>query len=136
MKKLIFGIGLIFLFSCNKKDRIIGTWERMGDEYKGLKVEVTQVGEKYIGKLIYVTDTAKYFGLEIQDVKWKNIVKANDTVYEFMDLAKGRDFFNNVSSYYNDAYLTFISDDTVKIRQAIKANEPWGTQQKWFKIKE
>ena len=135
MKKLIYGTLIIFLFSCNKQDKIIGKWERIGDEYKGLRVEVTQVVNKYVGKLIHITDTAKYFGLELQDVKWKDIVKANNSVYEFKDLEKGYDLFNIISIEYSDAYLTFISNDTIKIRQAVKGSEPWGTQQKWYRMK-
>lgn len=130
---LIF-TSILFFTSCHQQDKLVGKWERIGDQYQGLQLEVTSVGDKFVGKLIYITDTAKHFGLELQDVKWKEIEKMNDTVYEFKDLAKGYDFFNKVSVHYDDASLLLTSNDTIKIRQDVKANELWGTQQIWFRL--
>ena len=136
MKNLILGIVISILFSCNSQDRIVGKWERIGDEYQGLRVEVNQIGDKFIGKLIHVTPTAKSYGLVLQDVKWKDIIKINDSVYEFNDLAKGYNYLNYITSSYSDYYLTFVSDNVIKMRKDFKGNEPWGTEQLWYRIED
>ena len=52
MKKLIFGTLIILLFSCNKNDRIVGKWVRIGDPFRGMTIEVTELDNKYVGKTL------------------------------------------------------------------------------------
>jgi hypothetical protein len=68
-------------------------------------------------------------------VKWKDVKKMNDTVYVYKDLAKGYDFFNNITINYTDASLILTSKDIIKIRMDVKGNEPLGTQQVWVRLR-
>ncbi len=115
-----------------QQDRLVGKWERFGDPYEGLQVDVRKVDDKYVGELVHTTDTAIYFGLELQDVKWKDLRKVNDTVYEFEDLRK-RHISGKIYLQYTDAYLRFISNDTVLITHKGMGDEMFGSKQTWVK---
>jgi hypothetical protein len=69
MKTIKFALILctsIFLFSsCQRPDKLVGKWERIGDQYEGLQLEVSQIGNVFVGKLIHITETGKHFGLEL-----------------------------------------------------------------------
>lgn len=132
MKNIFFIIILIILFSCDRNDEIVGTWVRTGDPFEGMTVEVTSLDNKYIGKIIKVNDIAKEHSYEIHDVKWKNIIKTNNNIYEFQDLRKGR-YYGYATFEFQDAFITLQNSNTIIIRQAVKGNETWGTQQLWYK---
>lgn len=70
MKYLTILILVITFVSCNdSSDKILGNWERINDEQKGMVITVFKEKDNYVGKISYVSEENKNSFWAIQDVK-------------------------------------------------------------------
>jgi len=127
---------LILLFAgCNHGDRLIGKWQRFGDRYKGLQINVIKEGESFKAVIIQVTDSSRLDGFVIGDVKWKNIKQTQENKYELEDLSKSPVLFSDkFESSYDLTYLELVNQNELKTRGFSKGLEFVGTEQSWTRI--
>jgi len=131
---LFLSLNAIFI-CCQRESKIVGIWERKGDSFSGMKIEVKKTGEIVNGIIIYSPDTAQRGGFFKNDIKWKIIKKIDGNNYEFEDLMKFTDNFGKIMSFRYDLARLIISKDTIKIIMYTKGEEIMGTEQIWIKTK-
>lgn len=135
MKKYLAYSLLLLLIGCQSEDPIIGTWERIGDNLKGMKIKVEKNSYSYYGELIKQPengDTTFYVG----DVKWKDIKNVGKNKYVLQDLGKYKITFGSLfQNHYMETNLT-LENDVIKTRVFAKGNESMGTEQTWKRSKE
>ncbi len=139
MKNNIRNISFIFLFlifaSCDRNDKLIGTWERHSDAWAGMKVKVVKEGKSFKAVIIHATDSNKLGGFVEGDIKWKNIEKTTEKKYEIESLGKTPVMFTETfEPSYSLANLELVSDNEVYIRKFSKGTEWIGTEQKWKRV--
>ena len=137
MKKniiLFLSLTIIFL-SCQRNDKIIGVWEREGDAFAGMKVEVIRSGNNLNGIIIYSPEYSKTRGFVENDIKWKDIKNIEVDSYEFKSLQKTTDNYGNIINV--DYVLTRleIKNNIIKTRLYSKGSENIGTEQIWIRVK-
>ena len=135
--RLLLGLLLISLFivSCQKKDELIGDWERFGDSFSGLKIQVKKEGESFKAIIVETTDSCKSLGgFVVGDIKWKNIKNTEASKYEFEDLIKGEITAGRFEPSYDISYLELFSENELRTRGFSKGLEVIGTEQKWRRI--
>ncbi len=81
-------IPLLFNSCSSSGDKIVGEWERINDDQKGMIVKVTKEKDAYVGRVYSITDINKDNGFEIGDIKWKNIEHIKEGEYKLQDLWK------------------------------------------------
>lgn len=123
---------ILLLTSCQKQEKLLGSWERYGDRYAGLTVQVVKEGESFKAAIIFSPDSCKLNGFVNGDIKWKNIKNTTENKYEFEDLAKRQLIFTDkFEPSYTLANLELVSEDEIYIRLFSKGLEDIGTEQKW-----
>lgn len=137
MKKIIISVislTLIYI-SCQQDHKIVGTWVRQDDAFAGMKVKVNKIGNVTNGKIIYLPNSMKMTGFEINDIKWKGIKNIEGNYFEFEDLVKGVDKYGNVGRVDYALTRLLISNNVIKIRVYAKGEEIIGTEQIWVREK-
>jgi hypothetical protein len=128
-------LSILLFTSCQKNDKLIGSWERYDDANAGMKVQVLKEGESFKAAITFATDSNKLLGFVEGDIKWKNIKKTTENRYEFEDLYKrGVIFTDKFEPSYALTNLEIISDDEIHTRVFSKGTEWIGTEQKWRRI--
>jgi len=132
-RKVCVAILSIFLFaSCQKEDKLIGTWERYGDDLAGMKVKVVKEGETMKGVIVFMPYKHRFVE---GDIKWKNIKKITKNKYEFEDLYKIADNWENIVEInYHWTSIELVSEDEIYTRRFAKGSESVGTEQKWRRV--
>src|SRR5688572_8311455 len=100
-------------------ERIVGVWERNGDDFAGVRVKVYKSGEKYKALLLTIPDKMKAFCFAEGEVKWKNISKIDENFYKLEDLRKDCDSFPT----YNDFHLEFYDDTNIVLKINVKESD-------------
>ena len=121
---------------CKKEHKLNGKWKRIDDIYTGLTIEVTSQGDIFIGKIISLPDTMKYFQYKVGDVIWCNFKQTTNTKYEFRYLRKGYGFLNEYMVRYDYYQMYFKTEDTVYTRCIEKGFEHYGIEQTYVRIKQ
>jgi len=135
MKKIIPFVFLLTLFGCTSKDPILGTWERHGDELKGMRLKVTQNSSAISAELIKLPESGDTT-FTLGDTKWRDIKKVDNGKYVFGDLSKYVYSYGSLfQNRYEDSYLTIVGDN-IKTRGFAKADEIVGTEQIWKRVAE
>lgn len=135
MKKCLLYSLLLTLIGCSSQDPIIGTWERTGDDYKGMRIKIEQNSATINAQLIKRPDNGDTT-FTVGDIKWKDIKKVDDKKYVFGDLSKYDYAYGTLfQNRYEDSYLT-IENNELKTRGFSKGDESIGTEQTWRRIKE
>lgn len=136
MKNLIGFLSCLFLFSCGRQDQLIGTWERIGDDLKGMRIEIMKTNATYRGKIIQLALNDSLLPFAIGDVKWQNIRNTSSDKYDYEDLQKYQDEYGSLfENKYRASYIK-INNDTIETRAFSKGGEIIGTSQIWVKVLE
>lgn len=131
MKNLIILLLLLTFLSCNdSSDKIIGNWERINDEQKGLIITVVKENDNYVGKISYISEENKNRFWAIDDVKWKEIESVSAGNYKFQDLYKSWKNNEITKIGYSEGYLE-LSGNKLIIKHT-KDNLP-GVRQEWIR---
>jgi hypothetical protein len=135
ISRIIILFIVIFSFTmCGKKDLLLGKWERISDEYKGMQVSVIKNNDQsYSASIINRPNNPNSFN--VGDVKWKDIKESGEDRYVFFDLYKTPNLTEDENSNYRETTMIIIGD-TLKTRVFSKENESVGTNQIWIKISE
>ena len=135
MSRIIILFIVIFSFTkCGKKDLLLGKWERISDEYKGMQVSVIKNNDQsYSATIINRPNNPNSFN--VGDIKWKDIKESGEDRYVFFDLYKTSNLTEDQNSNYRETTMIIIGD-TLKTRVFYKENESVGTNQIWIKINE
>ena len=132
---ILLCLSIFLLSSCKNNDKIIGTWERYGDDFAGMRVKVVKEGEHIKGTIIFATDMSKeLLGFAEGDVKWKNIKKTTENKYEFEDLGKSPVGLGKFQPSYDLTNLELVSENEIYTRGFSKGTEWIGTEQKWKRV--
>jgi len=131
---LLIFISALLITSCQKKDKLLGSWERYGDMHTGMKIQVVKEGESFKASITLATDSNKIGGFVKGDIKWKNIKNTTENKYEFEDLRKKQVSLTDFEPDYVLANLEIVSDDEIHTRVFSKGTEYVGTEQKWKRI--
>ena len=128
---------LILIFtSCQQQDRLIGKWERLGDRFKGMQIEVSNEGGSFKAEIVATTDSIEQRGFVKGDIKWKDINKISKNKYEFQDLGKIQIVLSEkFTGDYSLARLEFVSDTLIRTRLFTKGDEDIGTETQWKKVR-
>lgn len=126
----IIFFALTFSSCTNSSDKIIGEWERINDENKGIVIIVTKEKNNYVGKLTEVPKESLKSGFAIDDVKWKNIEFISEGNYKFKDLHKSMQNDQIYEIGYGDGYIE-LNDNKILIKHT-KQNKT-GLKQEWIK---
>jgi hypothetical protein len=135
MKKiLILYFITLIIQGCNQvENKIIGKWERINDESKGMAITVSKEKEMFIGRISQITDANEFDGFAIDDVKWKEIQYIEDGRYKFQDLWKGVATTGQIEEIgYGEGYIE-INNDKITIKHT-KDNKI-GREQEWIRKK-
>ena len=103
-----------FTNSYSQDYSIAGTWERNStdDDLAGARVEVTTTDNiTFTGKITIVTQEMKAYCYETGDVKWFNVTKKPNGLYEMDDLTKSR----NCSPSRSSKSIRFTDENTINI---------------------
>lgn len=112
--------------SSKYNNKIMGYWERVGDNRAGLVVKVEQLSKQdsYLGKIVYKTKpVAKY---DINDLLWQNIQSINSTQWSGSIMGKQSTLLSGVVSTTYDAKFLLINDNLLEIYTD-------GQTQKWVR---
>lgn len=138
--KIVLSIMLIAIFtSCHKTDNIVGIWERIGnnEDFKGMRVQVTEEGDSYKAVVIATTDKCNFYGFNRGDVKWKNIKKTAENSYKYEGLLKSGSNYKVESSSYKPYYLEIMNDTLIYTCFVDEWDqEDPSSGQNWVKIKD
>jgi hypothetical protein len=127
-------ITLLFL-SCNQQDKLIGKWERFGDQFKGMTIQIKNEGGSFKAEIIETTDAIELNGFVKGDIKWKDIKNISENKYEYQDLGKKPILYSDkFEGDYVMARLEFVSDTLLQTRVFSKGDELIGTETQWRKI--
>ena len=132
--KLFFAV-LALSFLCFNalyaQDKLIGTWERTGDDFAGAQVKVFKTGSSFKGKIVFATQLMKEGCFAEGEIKWMNIIKAGKGYYEMDDLSKSA---GDCSSWYAYKYIEFTDDNNISITSMTTDPSTSGNFQTWKKI--
>jgi hypothetical protein len=131
--KLFLAVFLFSLFSLtnvNAQDKLVGTWERTGDNLAGVKIKVFKTGDSFRGKIVFVTQSMIGGCFKVGEIKWMNILKAGDNYYELDDLTKSPE----CNSWYTYKYIEFTDDTHITITATKTDPTTAGSFQTWTKI--
>ena len=130
-------ITCLFLIQCSSSNKtaskynnkILGLWERVGDNRAGLVVKVEQLSKQdsYLGKIVYTTKPVPKY--EIDDILWQNIQGINSTQWTGYILGKQDTFFSGIVSSTYEAKFLLINDNLLEIYTD-------GQTQKWIRTNE
>ena len=140
--KILQSILLIaILTSCHKTDNIVGIWERIGDneKFKGMRILVTDEGDSFKAVILETTDKCNFYGFNNGDLKWKNIKKTAENVYEYEyeGLLKSGSNYEVESSDYKPYYLKIMNDTLIYTCFVDERDDDESTSgQNWVKIKD
>jgi hypothetical protein len=95
MKLFISFLLFIFISGCTSKDPILGTWERYGDQLKGMRIKVTQNSSTINAEVIKLPDNGNII-FTIGDIKWKDVKKVDNGKYIFGDLFKYQESYGTL----------------------------------------
>ena len=131
LNKVLYCILFLSISVAQPDDRLLGSWERQGDAWEGMRLEVIEQQGQYFAKITALPPQAKQWGFQIGDVKWQNIQPTQGKWFIFEDLYmnKGRRY-----SYYKTSRLVLENEGLLKSQVAVKANEWIGQSQTWVKI--
>jgi len=127
---LLFSFVLLFSSSSFAQDKLIGTWERTGDDLAGAQVKVFKTGSTFKGKIVYSTQAMKDACFDVGEIKWMNIIKAGKGYYEMDDLSKS----SSCDSWYAYKYIEFSDDTHITITSMTTDPTTSGNFQTWTKI--
>lgn len=127
MLKKFFSFSVIIfcalLIQCSSSDKvqnkynnkILGYWERVGDDRAGLVVKVEQLSKQdnYIGRVVYKTKHVPKY--EINDLLWQNIQGVNSTQWTGSVMGKQSTLLSGVVSSTYDAKFLLINDNLLEI---------------------
>ena len=131
MKYLIITFFTLTMISCTQSgDTIIGEWERINDEHKGLIIKVIKEKNNYVGKLTQVPEESVKSGFAIEDIKWKNIEFISEGNYKFQDLYKSVINEQVDEIGYGDGYIE-LSENKLIVKHT-KENKT-GLKQEWIR---
>lgn len=131
MRYLIILLLVLTFPSCNdSSDKIIGNWERINDEQKGMIITVVKEKDNYVGKISYVSEENKNKFWAIDDVKWKEIEYVSTGNYKFQDLHKSWENNEITEIGYSEGYLELYNNKL--IIKHTKDNLP-GVRQEWIR---
>ena len=139
MKTVLSIILIAILTSCHKTDNIVGIWERIGnnEDFKGMRIQVTEEGDSYKAVIVEATDKCNYYGFFNGDVKWRNIKKTAENVYEYEGLLKSGSNYKIESSSYKPYYLEIMNDTLIYTCFINEKDEDESSSgQNWVKIKD
>jgi hypothetical protein len=128
---LLFSFVLLFSSNSFAQDKLIGTWERTGDDLAGAQVKVFKTGSTFKGKIVYSTQAMKDACFDVGEIKWMNIIKAGKGYYEMDDLSKNS---SDCSSWYAYKYIEFSDDTHITITSMTTDPTTSGNFQTWTKI--
>lgn len=128
---LLFSFVLLFASDSFAQDKLIGTWERTGDDLAGAQVKVFKTGSTFKGKIVFSTQAMKDACFDVGEIKWMNIIKAGKDYYEMDDLSKNG---GDCSSWYAYKYIEFADDTHITITSMTTDPTTSGNFQTWTKI--
>jgi hypothetical protein len=132
MRYLIILLLVLTFPSCNdSSDKIIGNWERINDEQKGMIITVVKEKDNYVGKISYVSEENNNKFWAIDDVKWKEIEYVSTGNYKFQDLFKSWENNEITEIGYSEGYLELNNNNKLIIKHT-KDNLP-GVRQEWIR---
>lgn len=128
---LLFSFVLLLSSNSFAQDKLIGTWERTGDDLAGAQVKVFKTGSTFKGKIVFSTQAMKEACFDVGEIKWMNIIKAGKGYYEMDDLSKNG---SDCSSWYAYKYIEFSDDTHITITSMTTDPTTSGNFQTWTKI--
>lgn len=128
---LLFFFVLLLSSNSFAQDKLIGTWERTGDDLAGAQVKVFKTGSTFKGKIVFSTQAMKEACFDVGEIKWMNIIKAGKGYYEMDDLSKNG---SDCSSWYAYKYIEFSDDTHITITSMTTDPTTSGNFQTWTKI--
>lgn len=125
-----------FMTSCQeKKDLLMGKWERFGDQMAGAVVEVDRIGVTFQGTLIHLSSELELSGFVVGDIKWNGVTKKDNESYEGQDLEKRQNTEGLITgSEYAPVRFRLLSDDILEVASVNDSPEKLGNIQKWKRI--
>ncbi|MBS1494207.1 MAG: hypothetical protein JST55_11890 [Bacteroidetes bacterium] len=126
----VFVLSVISLSNLYAQDKLIGTWERTGDDLAGAQVKVFKTGSTFKGKIVFSTQAMKEACFDVGEIKWMNIIKAGKGYYEMDDLSKS----SSCDSWYAYKYIEFTDDSHITITSMTTDPTTSGNFQTWTKI--
>jgi hypothetical protein len=129
--KLFFVLVILSCANLYAQDKLVGTWERTGDDFSGAQIKVFKTGKTFKGKIVFSTQYMKESCFDVGEIKWMNIIKAGDDYYEMEDLSKNA---NDCSSWYANKYIEFTDTDKISITSMTTDPYTTGNFQTWVKI--
>lgn len=130
---------IAFVTSCKKTDKLVGIWERVGDNqrFAGMRIQVTEDGDSFRAVIVKATEKCNENGFFEGDVKWKNIKKTAENKYEYEGLLKDASDYKVKSSFYSPYYLEIINDSLIYTRISSNGGaDETSSEQNWVKIKD
>jgi hypothetical protein len=135
IKTAIYFFLLLFLMSCNSKDKIIGEWERYGDFGSGGLVKIEKFGDSYQGSKMNLVGNDENYGWQIGDVCWKNITPIETNKYKASGVAKGFDYGRQIIKEA-DVILVIENENTLLVKDFVtdKTIEGEGKERRFKRI--
>ena len=132
-QKLAAFILCIFLFLGNAAAQsydLSGIWERTGDAWKGMQVEVIYTETGYQAKVIQLPEHAKKWCFVLSDLKWKQIELSKEGSFIMDDLyiRRGQNY-----RYYKRTAGKFIDENSIQTKLFTPNREWIGITQKWIR---
>ena len=116
MKNFFILILITSLVSCAKNDcSLCGTWQDFSSKYKGDIIEIKQLNDTLVAISLKVSEISKEKGFVVGDIKWKNIVKQDSTIYSFETLGKRTEKGQVIETLYFPWMLKQTDLDTINI---------------------
>lgn len=110
---------LVFLFSCNSKDKIAGEWECYGDShYSGQLIKIEKIGSSFQGIRLNLINEDEELGWNVGDVCWKNITFIERDKYKVSSVAKGV-IYGEPKIKESDGLIVLESEDVLLIRNLV-----------------
>jgi len=126
----VFVLSFISLTNVYAQDKLVGTWERTGDDFAGAQVKVFKTGSTFKGKIVFATQSMIDGCFGVGEIKWMNIIKAGKGYYEMDDLSKS----SSCESWYAYKYIEFADDTHITITSMTTDPTTSGNFQTWTKI--
>jgi len=137
IKFILLIIFCSLFFSSNafaQKYDLVGTWERTGvdDNFAGSRIKVVKLdGNLYRGKLVAITTAMTEYCFSIGEIKWLNIYKTANGMYDMDDLSKSS---SDCSSWYASKYIEFADENTINITSMSTDPNTAGNYQVWIRV--
>jgi hypothetical protein len=127
-------IACLFSIQCSSKvkntynNKILGVWERVGDDRSGIIIKVIQLSgeDSYIGKIVSKSKSAREF--EIGDIVWQNVQGVNPTQWTGIVLLKRETLLSGAVGQTYEAKFLLINDNLIEVYIDNKT-------QKWIRSK-